>query len=190
MQKQICFIYTETNGLHQTNEDVSKKILYNFARMVTLNYEIGYVQGKEYIIEKKVRIVVKPRCMHIPDETIQYHGITMEYAEANGTDPAEIIKTFKEDIKNVQVIVSHNVDFHLKTIIAEAVRYNILIDLSNHIVIDTISFYHSYGYMKLKDLATKLKIKDIPDETDKNTELIRNVFLKLYIKYEKSVKET
>jgi len=44
--------------------------------------------------------------------------------------------------------------------------------------------------MKLKELATKLKIKEIPDETDKNTELIRNVFLKLYIKYEKSVKAT
>jgi hypothetical protein len=42
MYKRLCFIYTETTGLHQTNKDVSKKELFNYARMVTLNYIIGY----------------------------------------------------------------------------------------------------------------------------------------------------
>jgi site-specific recombinase XerD len=30
MSKRICFLYTETNGLHKTTEDITKKNLFNF----------------------------------------------------------------------------------------------------------------------------------------------------------------
>jgi DNA polymerase III epsilon subunit-like protein len=186
MDKQICFIYTETNGLHKTDESVSKKKLYCFARMVCLNYEIGYFKNNEFIQEKKVRFIVKPRCMTITDETTAFHGITQQVANDTGSDIEYILKSFKEDIKSVDVIVSHNIDFHLRTILAEAVKYNFLIDFKNYIIIDTLSFYHNYGYLKLKELAKKLKITD---DLDNNLELIKNVFLKLYVKYQKTVKK-
>lgn len=187
MEKKICVIYTETTGLHQTTKDVSKKELFNFARLVVLNYEIGYVQGKLFVQEKKVRMIVRPRNMVIPKDTEQFHGITQEYAMENGTDPMEIINTFKTDIKKVNVIVSHNIEFHLKTILAEAVRYNIMIDFADYIIIDTISFYHDYGFIKLKDLAIKLFAnKQIPED---KVEMIKMVFLKLYKKFEKSIKK-
>jgi hypothetical protein len=32
--------------------------------------------------------------------------------------------------------------------------------------------------IKLKDLATKLKIKELPENTSEYTELIRNIFIK------------
>jgi hypothetical protein len=185
MEKKICIIYTETTGLHQTTKDVTKKELFNFARLVVLNYEIGYVQDKHFIQEKKVRMIVKPRNMVIPKDTEQFHGITQEYAIENGTDPMEIINIFKSDIKKVNVIVSHNIDFHLKTILAEAVRYNIFVDISKYIIIDTINFYHDYGFLKLEDLATRLKINH--EEYDK-LDLIIIVFFKLYKKYQKSLK--
>ena len=51
--RKICVIYTETNGLHSTNENVIKKNLYAFARLVVLNYEIGYKEGNKYISTKK-----------------------------------------------------------------------------------------------------------------------------------------
>ena len=41
MSKRLCFVYTETNGLHHSTGDVNKKKLYSYARLVTLNYEIG-----------------------------------------------------------------------------------------------------------------------------------------------------
>ena len=186
MYKRLCFLYTETTGLHQTNEQVTKKNLFAFARMVTLNYEIGYVKDNEFIQEIKVREIVKPRCMIIPEETIPYHGITQKIAENNGVEPDILIKKFKDDIKNVNIIISHNIDFHLKTILSEAVRYNILLDFNNHIIIDTISFFHNFGYLKLKDLANKLSIKNISETNDNNVELIKNVFLKLYVKFKKS----
>jgi DNA polymerase III epsilon subunit-like protein len=192
MTRKICFLYTETTGLHGSGYTIIKKELYKYARMVTLNYEIGYVDennSKEYMIEKKVREIVKPRCLHIPKETEQYHGINMEMAHSMGVDPCELLKQLKKDLADVTIIVSHNVDFHFKTILSEAVRYNIDMDLSNYIVIDTISFFHDFGFIKLKDLATKLKIKNISESSEKNVELIRNVFLKLYHKYEKSITE-
>ena len=48
--KRICFLYTETNGLHKSNDDVEKKNLYYYARLVTLNYEIGIVNDLNYTI--------------------------------------------------------------------------------------------------------------------------------------------
>lgn len=188
MYKRICFLYTETTGLHQTQEDVNKKKLFCYARMVTLNYEIGYYKDGEFVQEKKVRQIVKPRCMNIPEETIAYHGITQKRANKNGIDPEELILAFKNDIKFVDIIVSHNVDFHFKTILAEALRYNILLDLNNYIVIDTISFFHNYGFIKLKDLAEKLSIKNIQEKSKYNVDLIRDIFLKLYTNFEASIK--
>ncbi len=187
MYKRICFLYTETNGLHQINENVSKKKLFGFARMVTLNYEIGYVKDKEFIQEKILRQIIKPRCMVIPQETVEYHGITQEIANTNGLDPEIVVNEFKNELKTVDIIVSHNVDFHLRTILAEAVRYNINLDFNKFVIIDTINFFHSFGYIKLKELAAKIGIKKIPETNEKNVELIRDVFFKLYAKFKKSI---
>ncbi len=189
MYKRICFLYTETTGLHQSNYPVSKKKLYTFARMVSLNYEIGYLKDNEFIQEKKVRKIIKPRCMYIPEETIEYHGITQEIANKKGIDPEVVINELKDDLKTVDIVISHSIDFHLKTILAEAVRYNISLDFNNYVIVDTINFYHSYGFLKLKELAAKLSIKNIPESNENNVELIKNVFLKLYVKFIKSVQK-
>lgn len=189
MYKRICFLYTETTGLHQSNYPVSKKKLYTFARMVSLNYEIGYLKDNEFIQEKKVRKIIKPRCMYIPEETIEYHGITQEIANKKGIDPEVVINELKDDLKTVDIVISHSIDFHLKTILAEAVRYNISLDFNNYVIVDTINFYHSYGFLKLKELGAKLSIKNIPESNENNVELIKNVFLKLYVKFTKSVQK-
>jgi DNA polymerase III epsilon subunit-like protein len=187
MDKRICFLYTETNGLHKTNDDITKKNLFSFARLVVLNYEIGVVNNDEYTQEKTVKFIIKPRCMIIPNETVEFHGITQDKAEIKGKDPEEVLNIFKTDLKNVDILVSHSIDFHLKTVLAESLKYNISIDFNKIIIIDTISFYHSFGFIKLKDLAQKLKIKDIPENNKNNVELIKLIFFKLYSKFQKSL---
>jgi len=186
MYKRICFIYTQTTGLHQTSENVSKKNLFEFARMVSLNYEIGFLKNNEFNQEKIIKHIVKPNCMVIPENTIPFHGITQEIAINKGINIDDIIVELKNNLKNVDIIVSHNIDFHLKTIISESVRYNINIDFEKFLIIDTISFYHNLGYIKLKDLVSKLSIKNISNN-ESNLELIKNVFFKLYFKFKKSV---
>jgi len=187
MYKRICFLYTETTGLHQVNENVSKKKLFGYARMVTLNYEIGYVKDKEFIQEKIMRQLVKPRCMIIPQETVEFHGITQDIANKEGTDPELVINQFKNELKTVDIIVGHNVDFHLRTILAEAVRYNINLDFGKFVIIDTINFFHGFGFIKLKELASKVGIKKIPETNETNVELIRDVFFKLHAKFKKTI---
>lgn len=185
MHKKLCFLHCSTIGLHQTTQPVSKKNLFNFARLVELTYDIGYFDGNQFISDKKESIIVKPRCMTIPEDTVKYHGITQAKALKKGTDPEVVINKFINDINKVNIIVSHNINFHLKTIIAESVRYNIPIDFSKYIIVDTIDFNHDNGFIKLKDLAEKLKIKDI-NEID-NLDLVIMVFKKLYNKHVKSI---
>lgn len=184
--RKICIVYTETNGLHSSNEDVIKKNLYCFARLVVLNYEIGYKENNKFVSTKKVRIIIKPRCMNISNESTEIHGITMEMANNEGVEIEKVLEQFTKDLRDVSVIISHNVDFHLKTIIAEFVRYNIPFTFNNFIIIDTIGFFHKMLYPKLDFLYDALFTKKSKKQIT-NLDKIKNSFLKLYEDYEKSI---
>jgi DNA polymerase III epsilon subunit-like protein len=187
--RTMCFIYTETNGLHTSNDDVIKKNLYCFARLVALNYEIGYNEDNKFISIKKVKSIIKPRCMYISEESQNIHGITMEQANKDGLEIELVLETLIKDLNNVSIIISHNIEFHLKTLLSEFVRYNMLFSFKNYIIIDTISFYHTLNFPKLDNLyitfvETKKTKKKVP-----NLDKIRLCFLKLYENYENSLKK-
>jgi DNA polymerase III epsilon subunit-like protein len=185
--RNICIIYTETNGLHSTHDDVVKKNLYSIARLVVLNYEIGYRENNKFISTKKVRSLIKPRCMNISEESFKIHGITMEEAEKEGLEIESVLKTFYKDLADVSIIISHNIEFHMKTLIGESVRYNIIFTFKNFIIIDTISFYHKESYPKLEVLYEKLSVKKKSSKKLSNLEMIRICFLGLYEAYETCV---
>ena len=183
--KKICFMYTDTNGLHELNEDVSKKNLFGFGRLVSLNYEIGYVDNDKFISEINKKIIIKPRCMYISDESIKIHNITNEIAQEKGEDIEETLTTFLKDINNVNIIVSHNVVFHLRAIQGELIRYNIQFNFKKFIIIDTISFFHNLSFSKLKDLYEKLTNKKAKNKSQ--LELIRRCFFNLYYQFESTI---
>lgn len=185
ISKKMGFIYTETNGLHELNEDVSKKTLYGFCRLVVLNYEIGYLENNIFISTIKNRIIIKPRCMNITEETSKIHGITNEIANDQGADIEETLITFLQNLKDVSIIISHNILFHLRTIQAECIRYNIQHNFKKNIIIDTSNFYHNIQYPKLKDLYETIYNKKPKKKL--NLELIKLCFLKLYNDYEVSI---
>tara|TARA_B100000524_G_scaffold347862_2_gene250747 strand:+ start:2818 stop:3408 length:591 start_codon:yes stop_codon:yes gene_type:complete len=188
MPKLICFIYTQTNGLHGCNDFVTKKNLFEFARPVSLSYIIGYRQGKDFVETKKEKFIFKPDCLTISEESFKIHNINLDKAEKKGTEPEVIMSTLKKDLKNVSVIVSHNLTFHIKSLQVECFRNCVNIDFGNHILIDTINFYHNYEFPKLKDLALKILKKDYSDKKQSyNLTLIKKCFLKLYDEYEKSI---
>jgi DNA polymerase III alpha subunit (gram-positive type) len=178
--KIICFIHTETNALHSTEDDVSKKNLYCFARLIKLNYEIGYMQNKAFVTIKKVEQLIKPRACYISQEICDINGISQELAEAKGIDPEIVLNEFKNDIKKTDIIVSHNIDFHLRALIAEATRYNIAIDYNKYIVIDTMSLHPEHQVIKLLTLAKKVLKYKAADVECSTLELIKKVFFSLY----------
>ena len=190
MTRKICFIYTETNGLHTiNNEKVSKKNIYGIARLITLNYLIGYRENGKFVQLKKVREILTPKCINFDEIATKFHGITKDIATKKGTDSEKVMERFKNDLNNVKVIVSHNLSFHLKAIQAECFRTCTYIDFSNYILIDTISFFHKLEYPKLRLLAKEILKKDYSDKKQRfNLILIKKIFIKLYNKYEKSIK--
>jgi DNA polymerase III epsilon subunit-like protein len=183
--RKFCVLYTETNGLHATNEDVCKKNLFEFARLVALNYEIGYRENNKFVCTKKVRSIIKPRAMFITEESIKIHNITMEEANKNGLEIESVLENFLKDLSDVSILISHNIEFHLKTLMAEYVRYNKPFNFNNLIIIDTISFYHNIQYPRLNTLFNSLFEKKKPVS---NIEMIKQCFLKLYSDYENSIK--
>jgi DNA polymerase III epsilon subunit-like protein len=190
MPKNICFLYTETNGLHQLNEGVTKKNIFGFARLVCLNYIIGYKKDNKIVELKKVRHILEPKCINFEDDAIKYHKITMEKAKKEGIDSKIIMKEFEEDLRNVHVIVSHNLPFHIRAIQCECFRTCTYINFENFILIDTISFNHTLGFLKLKELAEQIINKNINKKKPKKySGIIKDIFLQLYLKLENKVNE-
>jgi DNA polymerase III epsilon subunit-like protein len=185
--RKMCFIYTETTGLHTTNDDVIKKNLYSFARLVVLNYEIGHKEGNKFVSTKKVRSIIKPRCMYISEDSQKIHGITMEQATNEGLEIELVLETLMKDLTDVSVIISHNAEFHLKTLMAEFVRYNKPFSFKNYIIIDTISFFHTMTFPKLDTLYTTFVDTKKSKKSVSNLDKIRLSFLRLYEKYEESL---
>ena len=87
MPRLVCFIYTQTNGLHNSNEFVTKKNMFEFARPVSLNYVIGYKQGSEFNETKKEKFVFKPECLAISDESYKIHKISNTHVSNQGVRP-------------------------------------------------------------------------------------------------------
>ena len=182
---KLCFIYTNTNGLHELNENVTKKNLFGFARLVSINYEIGYVENNKFVSTINNKIIIKPRCMYITEESILIHKITNEIANESGIEIEEALDTFLDNIKDVDILISHNIIFHLRTIQAELIRYNISFNFKKYLIIDTISFHHQLSYPKLKDLYENLLKKKSDNKS--NLELIKKCFFTLYNHYDSSI---
>ena len=183
MSKSLCFIYTITNGSHKTTEFCSKKNLYCFSRLVSLKYEICTIINKKYTIQKSSDTIIIPRCMIIPDEFNELYDINQDLATTNGIDIETVLNTFIKDIKDVDIIICHDVKHHLNAIIGEAVRYNINMDLSKYLIIDISNFYGNYinieeSYLKLSNT----------DKVDNYINMIKTIFFNIYASFKKSIK--
>jgi DNA polymerase III epsilon subunit-like protein len=189
MVKKVCIIHTETTGLHELrDEKVYKKNLFGFARLVSFSWIIAVREsGDKFKIEKKQKFIIKPRCLQIPDEIVQFHGISQEVAKKKGTEIEQVLDAFKSDLIGVSVIVSHSLEFHLKAVQAELVRYNKAMDFNKFLLIDLNSFEHNITPSTLQNLSQKLLKKDLKDKALVN-DYICELFFKLYNEYEKKIK--
>ena len=191
MSKKVCIIHTETTGLHELpDEKVYKKNLYGFARMVSFSWIIASKDTEDKItIIKKQKFIIKPRCLQIPDEIVQFHGISQEIALEKGTEIEEVLDLFKTDLVGVSIIVSHSLNFHLKTVQAELVRYNKAMNFNKYDLFDINSFEHNISPATLQNLCQKLINKDLKDKT-LVIDYICELFFKLYNKYKNEINST
>jgi hypothetical protein len=181
---RICFLYTDTNGLHKTNDFVSTKNLYKFARLIAIHYMIGDINNNKLTNVITKDIILKPKTIYFDKVAQSFHKITMEDAELNGIDNKIAITEFKNDLNDVKIIVGHSLPFHIKAIQSECFRTAIDINFSKYILIDTMSFGHSYEHPKFTDMLVKYNI----NKKLTQLEQYRDLFFILYSNYIKNIK--
>lgn len=124
----FCIIDTETTGLPQQprpftyyNPEIYK--YYDTSRVVSICYALYKPDGT--LISYNYDIV-KPYDFKIDNESkaTEIHGITHEKSIKEGKSIHRIISKFIQDIKGVNTIVGHNLEFDLRVFLAEMCRYN------------------------------------------------------------------
>ncbi len=181
---KICFFYTDTNGLHKAYDNVSTKNLYKFARLIAIHYLIGDYENGKFIETIKKTIILKPKTINFDKTAMSFHKITMEQANMEGINNIQAINTFKKDLENVNIIISHSLAFHIKAIQVECYRTAIDINFNKFTLVDMLSFGHTLDYPKLIDLIKKYNVKE-----STQLEQYRELFFILYKEYSSNVKE-
>ena len=81
--------------------------------------------------------IIKPEGYTIPFNAQKVHGISTERALLEGDSLKSVLDAFTQDLKNVKVLVGHNIDFDNKIVGAEFYRCNSRNLLTNLPTIDT-----------------------------------------------------
>jgi len=176
---KVCFINTATNGLHTAYGDVSKKNMYGIARLIMVEYLIGYYQNDKFIEEKKEKYYIKPETINYQKEAQKIHKISMDKAHKKGFSNTHVMKQLSRDLKGVRIVVGHNLKFHLKSLQAECFRTCTYIDFSNFTLVDT-GYFNQDKYISIDKLAEKHNI-----DSNKKLRILKKVFLKEYIEFTK-----
>lgn len=184
---KVCIVYTTATGLHKQFEKVYKKNLFGFARMTSISWVIAIrTNNNEFKIEKEEHHIIKPRCMVIPEN----HIITNDMANIKGTEIEIVLDKFRSDMKDksIKLIISIDLDFHLRTLQAELIRYNKAMDFNKYLLIDVNDLSKSvFGKISnLNELCLKCLNKNISNEGIN----ICEIFFNLYNSYEKCILET
>lgn len=180
---KICFIYTDTNGLHKTNDYVSIKNLYKFARLIAIHYMVGEYENGKFIELFRKDVILKPKTVNFDINAMKIHKITPDYANAKGVDNNIVMTTFAKDIENIDIIVSFNLSFHLKSILVECFRTAIPIEFNKKTLICMASFGHHYEYPKYADITKVFKIKTTQPQLDQ----YKDLYFILYDEYKKKL---
>lgn len=181
LSKKVMILYTDTNGLHQTNKPVTKKYIFDLARLVSLKYSIGRFNYKEngeidkYSEEKKEKFIFKPKCITFDEKAIDIHGITFEKATKKGLDNYKIMKQFQMDLKGVEIIIGCNLSFHLRAIQVELFRTCTVVEFGKYTLVDISRFNHKDEYISLQKLSEKYNIT-----SDSKLKLIKKLFPPIY----------
>lgn len=101
------FFDTETTGLPKYRHVGALQQEGNWPDLVSISWSL--YEGK--IGVKRVSRIIKPEGWTIPDDSVQFHGITQEMAEATGSPLSDVLNEIREDIVRCDHIVAHNMEF-------------------------------------------------------------------------------
>lgn len=160
--KKYMIIDTETSGLPEFkgyNMFYDYRFLnkYKNARLVQLSWGIyDYDDGLISIDDH----IIKPNGFKIDNHTI--HGITHENANQNGKNINDIFNIFYQSLKNIDIIICHNVLFDMNILKSELYRIargDIIDEINKKKFICTLNYANEH--LKKKKIIKSSKLSDI-----------------------------
>jgi len=117
---RVLVFDTETTGLPKT-KIINPDTLNLWPYIVQFSYVI-YDTILNDIVETCDSIVKLEHGITIPEDSIKIHGITNESSQKNGIDVDLILEDFFYHLRNVDLLVGHNVSFDVNMIKVELLR--------------------------------------------------------------------
>lgn len=116
---KLLLLDTETTGLPRKKVSALTQAE-NWPHIVSISW-IVMESDTNKILEKKT-YVIKPNGWIIPQESINIHGITQDFAEKYGADLDDIMKGFLEI--DYDMMIAHNLAFD-ENVILNAIRWDV-----------------------------------------------------------------
>ncbi len=153
---------TETNGLPNTKgleyccyplyNDINK---YNTSRIIQLSFmicdnKLNKLNMYDYIIKAE----------NFSINNSEFHGITNEISNKDGSNFDIIIDIFYKELKNCSHIIAHNIGFDINVIKSELYRrhlYHIIIELDKKNLICSMEKFKNTVKAKFKHKSNKIK---------------------------------
>jgi DNA polymerase III epsilon subunit-like protein len=117
---KILVFDTETTGLPQS-KIINPKMLHMWPYIVQFSYII-YDTNLNDIIYKYDSLIKLKDDIIIPEDSIKIHNITNDMSQKNGLQINIVFDIFFEHLKNVDLLVGHNILFDINMIKIELLR--------------------------------------------------------------------
>jgi DNA polymerase III epsilon subunit-like protein len=118
---KIIILDTETTGLLPKGLELKGENLHLFPYVVQFSYII-YDTSTNQIIKMVDHIIKLPLNVIISEENSNIHKITNEISQTKGIEIRLSINEFMEDLKNIDLIVAHNLEFDINMLKIEFYR--------------------------------------------------------------------
>jgi len=118
---RVLVFDTETTGLPKS-KIMNPDMLNLWPHIVQFSYVI-YDTILNDIVESKDTIVKLKDGIIIPEDSIKIHGVTNESSQKNGTNIEFILNEFFYHLRDVDLLVGHNISFDINMIKVELLRF-------------------------------------------------------------------
>lgn len=116
---RALFFDTETTGLPKDRKKDAKMGPNNWPEPVSIAWIVTdnakAVKAKYYIVQ--------PNGWTIPEDSVRIHGISQDLAQREGQPLFHILGEFMRDLRAVDIIIAHNLDFDKNVILSSALYY-------------------------------------------------------------------
>ena len=118
---RVLVFDTETTGLPKT-KIINPDTLNLWPHIVQFSYVI-YDTDLNDIVETSDEIVKLKDGINIPEDSTKIHGITNEMSENVGININSILNDFFHHLRNIDLLVGHNISFDINMIKVELLRF-------------------------------------------------------------------